>query len=178
MAKRTSYTSPPEGHGPPTAPKGKQRKKHILLATPIPLQPHGKKLGWACKIPGPCIKNMRGPGCPGRPVCEWVWGGGEWGPFAISSTSQARLESSGVHLCTHALAPHSAATVRYRFLLLLTTSLAATLTPNAGSAHAKGGQVMLRPRPLLELPCKAERWQRAHKRRTSNVSPSTITSAP
>ena len=121
---------------------------------------------------------MRGPGCPGRPVCTWVWGGGAWGPFAISSTSQARLESSGVHLCTHALAPHSAATVRYRFPLLLTTGLAATLTPNAGSAHTKGGQVMFRPRPLLELPCKAERWQRAHKRRTSNVSPSTITSAP
>ena len=158
--------------------KGSNGKKHILLATPIPLQPHGKKLGWACKIPGPCIKNMRGPGCPGRPVCEWVWGGGAWGPFAISSTSQARLESSGVHLCTHALAPHSAATVRYRFPLLLTTSLAATLTPNAGSAHTKGGQVMFRPRPLLELPCKAESWQCAHKRRTSNVLPSTITSAP
>ena len=37
---------------------------------------------------------------------------------------------------------------------------------------------MFHPPPLLELPCKAERWQGAHKRRTSNVSPSTITSAP
>ena len=53
--------------------------------------------------------------------------------------------------------------------------LAAGLLPNAGSALAKGGQVMFRPQPLLELPCEAERWQRAHKRRTSNVSPSSIT---
>ena len=37
---------------------------------------------------------------------------------------------------------------------------------------------MFRPQPLLELPCEAERWQGAHKRRTSNVSPSTITWAP
>ena len=36
---------------------------------------------------------------------------------------------------------------------------------------------MFRPRPLLELPCKAECWQGACKKRTSNVSPSTITSA-
>ena len=156
--------------------KGSNGKNTFYSRPPYPSNPMVKKLGWACKIQGPRKKkNVQGPGCPGRPVCEWVWGGGAWGPFAISSTSQARLESSGVHLCTHALAPHSAATVRYRFPLLLTTSLAATLTPNAGSAHTKGGQVMFRPRPLLELPCKAERWQGAHKRRTSNVPPSTIT---
>ena len=44
-----------------------------------------------------------------------------------------------------------------------------------GSSHIKGRQIMLCPRPLLELPCKAERWQGAYKKRTSNVSPSTIT---
>ena len=49
---------------------------------------------------------------------------------------------------------------------------------DVSSALTKGGQVMFCPQPLLELPCKAERWQRAHKRKTSNVSPSTITSAP
>ena len=37
---------------------------------------------------------------------------------------------------------------------------------------------MFRPQPLLELPCEAERWQGAHKRKTSSVSPSTITWAP
>ena len=49
---------------------------------------------------------------------------------------------------------------------------------DASSALTKGGQVMFCPQPLLELPCKAERWQRAHESRTSNVSPSTITCAP
>ena len=155
--------------------KGSNGKNTFYSRPPYPSNPMVKNWVGHGRFKGHIKKNMRGPGCPGRPVCEWVWGGGAWGPFAISSTSQARLESSGVHLCTHALAPHSAATVRYRFPLLLTTSLAATLTPNAGSAHTKGGQVMFRPRALLELPCKAERWQRAHKRRTSNVSPSTIT---
>ena len=59
--------------------------------------------------------------------------------------------------------------------------LAAGLLLNAGSALAKGGQVMFCPQPLHQLPklpCEAERSQGARKRRTSNVSPSTITSAP
>ena len=101
-------------------------------------------------------------------------GGGKLRSFGINSTSQARLES---YAWTHAVAPLSCATVRCRLPWLLAASLAATLKPNAGSAHRKGGQVMFHPPPLLELPCKAERWQGAHKRRTSNVSPSTITSA-
>ena len=46
---------------------------------------------------------------------------------------------------------------------------------SCGSTHTKRGQVMLCPQPLLELPCEAEHWQGAHKRRTSNVMPSTIT---
>ena len=37
---------------------------------------------------------------------------------------------------------------------------------------------MFRPQPLLVLPRETERWQGAHKRRTSSVSPSTITWAP
>ena len=37
---------------------------------------------------------------------------------------------------------------------------------------------MFRPQPLLVLPREAERWQGAHKRRTSSVSFSTITWAP
>ena len=102
-------------------------------------------------------------------------GGGKLRSFGINSTSQARLES---YAWTHAVAPLSCATVRCRLPWLLAASLAATLKPNAGSAHKKGGQVMFCPRPLLELPCKAERWQGACKKRTSNVSPSTITSAP
>ena len=110
-------------------------------------------------------------------ACLWQGrgGGGKLRSFGINSTSQARLES---YAWTHAVAPLSCATVRCRLPWLLAASLAATLKPNAGSAHRKGGQVMFHPPPLLELPCKAERWQGAHKRRTSNVSPSTITSAP
>ena len=48
---------------------------------------------------------------------------------------------------------------------------------SCGSTHTNRGQVMFRPQPLLGLLCKAGHWQGAHKRRTSNVSSSTITSA-
>ena len=37
---------------------------------------------------------------------------------------------------------------------------------------------MFCPQPLLVLPRETERWQGAHKRKTSSVSPSTITWAP
>ena len=74
--------------------------------------------------------------------------------------------------------------------------LAAGLLLDAGSAPTKGGQVMFRPQPLHQLPslgiggdasaapflpsCGAVVgcWPRPSKRRTSNVPPSTITSAP
>ena len=92
---------------------------------------------------------MRNPGYPGQRMGV---GWGRMGPFGTSSTGQARLESSGIQLCTHALAPHPTATVRYSFPLLPTTSLAATLNSNAGSAHTKGGQVMFRPQPLHQHP--------------------------
>ena len=74
--------------------------------------------------------------------------------------------------------------------------LAAGLLLDAASAPTKGRQVMCRPRPLHQLPSlgiggdasAAPFWpgcgavagccRRPGKRRTSNVSPSTITSAP
>ena len=76
--------------------------------------------------------------------------------------------------------------------------LAASLLPNAGSAPAKGAQVMFHPQPLHLLPglgiidealqklrpswLAAGLWPNAgsapNKGRTSNVPPSTITSAP
>ena len=75
--------------------------------------------------------------------------------------------------------------------------LAAGLLLDAGSALSKGGQVMLRHQPLHLLPglgisdealqnCALLGWLRGccwmlaapNKRRTSNVLPSTITSAP
>ena len=133
-----------------------------MLLEPTPARREGTpRKGREIYVTLACLRQGRG-------------GGGKLRSFGINSTSQARLES---YAWTHAVAPLSCATVRCRLPWLLAASLAATLKPNAGSAHRKGGQVMFHPPPLLELPCKAERWQGAHKRRTSNVSPSTITSA-